>query len=220
MQNIFVIFIVLLSIFLLMLVLNDLGIPLIFRIMQKSNQVSFYDWARMIQTELGLTFINVGNDDIKEPHFILVNHVNNMFGIGSLVSVAGIVKHPCRIVTFQKYSNHLPLVASTVEKITSNEIVINEFSTKEQKKEDMLAGIQHAFDENMNVVMFIDAGDYKKPIRTLHRVVLDCFPGHQKRLIEIKERDGKVFRSYSHPPTYDLHEIIRIRTETTVKSCL
>ena len=203
----------------MMLVLDDLGVPLIFRITKKSNQASFYDWTKMIQTELDLTFINVGNDDIKEPHFILVNHVTNMFGIGSLVSVAGIVKHPCRIVVFQKYSNHLPLVASTVEKITSNDIVINEFSTKDQKKDMMLAGIQRAFDEGMNVVMFIDAGDYKKPIRTLHRVVLDCFPRHQKRLIEIQERRGKVFRSYSHPPTYDLDEIIRIRTNYLNNRC-
>ena len=40
----------------------------------------------------------------------------------------------------------------------------------------------------------------------------NCFPRHQERLIEIKERRGKVFRNYSHPPIYDLDEIIQIRT--------
>lgn len=177
---------------------------------------SFYEWVCMIQRQHYLTFMDHTPKNIscpKEPHFILCNHISSHFSLGSFLTLAGLVQSPANIVCYHSY-NELFMINRTVHHILRHEISIDVQCSKLDKEYIMRDGIQDAFNRGNNVVMFIDAHAPRKTIRSLNKKVLEYFPSYLKQLVHIVEPSNvNTFAFQRYPPTSDLDEIIRYRTD-------
>jgi predicted Fe-S protein YdhL (DUF1289 family) len=179
----------------------------------------FYNWIRMVQQDINLTFITRG--DMTEtigPHFILVNHVRALHTVGSLLALSGVVSSPCRAVCYRNYSSFMvPCIGNTMDSIMRDEIVIDRHMSNTEKEELMVAGIKDSFSNQKNVVMFIDSGGHNKPIRSIYKKVLEYFPDIPKHLFHIQTtHHSTMFSIRGYSPTYAVDDIVESRTKCMI----
>ena len=187
------------------------------RIYRASGESTTFDqWAHAIKRQSYLTITDHTRQLVTvptEPHFILANHISSHFGLGSFITIAGVVQSPSDIVCYQAYDSML-FISSRVHTILEHEISVDIRLSKDEKERVMVDGIRRAFAAGKNVVMFIDAHRPRVPMRTLNRVVLSYFPEYAKQLIHILEPSGiNCFGYHRYPATYDLDVIHRQRVE-------
>lgn len=179
-----------------------------------SNCLSFYSWVRMVQNDVDIHYELSGHTmTVDEPHIILVNHVGSWFGLGSVLSLGGIIHRPCKVVCYKKYTSQVYFVGSLLERILQEEIIVDHTLDHETKGNNMRLGIKRTLEEGMDVVMFIDAGDYTRAIRTINKRVLMEFPSTIKHLFHFKKSD--VYHTcniHGYAPTRNMDEVIRTRT--------
>jgi hypothetical protein len=121
------------------------------------------------------------------------------------------MRSPSNIVCFTSYK-HLVLVPKTIHQILRPEIRIGVEQTPAEKEAVMVNGIRAALDGGRNVVMFIDANDRTKPMRSLNHKVLEFFPTVQKQVVHIMEPTRvSEFLFQCLPATIDLATIVSMR---------
>lgn len=179
---------------------------------------SFYEWICMLQEQFDVRYNYTGYcAHIQEPHIILVNHVDTLFGLGSLTALGGIISDPCKVVCYKNYTSHVYFIGSLMETILVNDIYIDHTKPQDEKLNDMIAGIKETIDGGTNVVMFVDTGDYKKVMRTINKKVLQEFPHVIKHLFHIRNNDPyNNVHIHSYLPTKNLEQIIKYREEIVV----
>lgn len=214
MKTIHIIITLILSIIIYICIKYDLFI--IAYLCQKSRKcMSFYEWICMIQEEFDIQYHYTGySGHIQEPHIILVNHTNTLFGIGSLTALGGVVVDPCEVVCYKNYTSHVYFIGSLMENILQNDICIDHTKAQDEKFHDMVNGVRNAIHRGINVVMFVDTGDYTKVIRTLNKKVLEEFPHVIKHLFHIKEHGSyNHVHLHSYLPTKNLDTILTYREQ-------
>jgi hypothetical protein len=217
------VFVCVLVLVLFALILLSLALPrqtkevcAIARILWSSCQCTSFDaWCQVIQKQTFLTFADHSSSDVERtsgPHIILCNHIHSYFGIGPMITIAGIMRSPCHIVCFKRYRKVSLGVTTIIQKILQPEIRIDTHWEPSEKEAMMVEGIQATLDSGRNVVMFVDSHDYTRPMRSLTHKVLDYFPTVQKQLIHIMDPSpAGEFRFRYLPATTCLATIISMR---------
>jgi hypothetical protein len=195
------------------------------RILWPSSQCTSFDaWCQVIQKQTFLTFADHSSLDVERvsgPHIILCNHVHSYFGIGSLITIAGIMRSPSHIVCYKRYPKMSLGVDAVMQKILQPEIRIDTRWGPSEKEARMVKGIRETLDSGRNVVMFVDSRDYTRPMRSLTHKVLDYFPTVQKQLIQILDPSpAGEFRFRYLPATTCLATIVSMRESILVSDPL
>jgi len=176
---------------------------------------SFNEWSRMIQAQSYLSFMDLSSPDVmipSVPHLILCNHIASHFSLGSFLTMAGSVTTPSDIVCYKTYN--MFGISAIVHDILRTDITVDSALDRDAKKLRMCQGIRDSLTRGRNVIMFIDAHDPSKPMRTLNRKVLEHFPDVPKQLVEVLEPMGvNGFRYRRSQPTTCLSSIISLREE-------
>lgn len=181
-----------------------------------ASSTTFDHWADMIKRQSYITITDQTRQVCAvptEPHFILANHISSHVGLGTFITIAGVVQSPSDIVCYKRYDSTM-FISHRIHTILKNEISIDIRLSKKDKERMMVEGIRRSFANGKNVVMFLDAHCPRQPMRTLNRVVLNYFPEYAKQLIHILEPSGiNRFGYHRYPATYDLDVIHRQRVE-------
>lgn len=178
------------------------------------SEPSIASYVRLLRSSSFVSYADITPKDdkntLQQPHFILLNHVDSHYGYGSLISLGGtFVQLPARIICFKDYS-YLPHFSRVIDSITKHEIRIDVSMSKSEKLYHMIQGCREAFADGHNVILFIDSGRSKKPMRTLYHELLKMFPTVWKQLVHIQSNDG-LFQFKQYEPTKDLDTIMTYR---------
>ena len=176
---------------------------------------SFYEWSKAVQIN-SASFISCDYQSLgpigKAPVIILCNHVPWGYrSFGSYLSVAHIVRRPCKIICYEKYGKKGTYPTDTILK---NEIRITRSWSKAEKEYKMYTGIADTLSSGQDVIMFIDAHlksteeKHKTPIRTLNKLVLEKFPEVYKVVCNIENLSNDNLKITQHKPTIDMESTI------------